>query len=234
MKLISRYFTPEGGDDRWERMANVLRQSCDDHGVAHDIRSMATPHRTRGAAVCANHAKLKEWREEVLRATEPVILADVDTFIQRNPEKAFDEVEHIGITFRDQRFNLPIPLNAGIVFVQPTREARQFICDWCKMDKRMFEDNKLLMQWRREYQGINQSSLGCLLETGDFKPTALNCSTWNLVEPWEEVDGAHIVHVKGNAMRHIFDDEKPKREGAEVVAKRWRAIEDVVNTKIVR
>lgn len=229
MKLISRYFSYEGADDRWDRMASVLRKSCDAHGINHDVKRMETPQRTRGAAVCANHAKLKEWREEVLRATEPIILADVDTFIQSNPEKAFEQVEHIGITMRDQTFHMPIPLNAGIVFVQPTSEAKQFMCDWCRMDKEMFTDNHLLMKWRKKYQGMNQASLGCLLETGDFEPTQLNCSTWNLVEPWNDVESASIVHIKGNCMRHIFDSEHPRYESVEQIKGRWIEIEGEIN-----
>lgn len=226
MKLISRYFSFDGADERWNRMANVLRKSCDACGVDHDVQQMPTPQRTRGAAVVANHAKLKVWREEVLNATEPVILADADTFFQKDPSKGFDSVEHIGITYRDQGGGpLNVPLNAGIVFVQPTETSRKFMRDWVDMDDLLYREGVEFCKWRKKYQGMNQSSLGALMETTGFEPTRLNCSDWNLVEPWGNVDHAAIVHIKGNCMRHIFDGEKPKYESVTEIKNKWESYE---------
>ena len=225
MKIISRYFSFEGADDRWDRMANVLRKSCDAHGLDHDVQEMPVPQRCRGAAVCANHAKLKEWRDCVLTANEPIILADVDVFIQRNPIAGFHAVENVGITYRDQG-GPPIPLNAGIVFVQPTETSRKFFIDWCDMDARLWAEGSEFMRWRKKYQGMNQASLGALMETTGFKPTRLNCSKWNLVEPWDNPEKAAIVHIKGNCMRHIFDGEKPRYDNVIKIKNEWMKIEN--------
>ena len=224
MKLVARYFSFEGVDNRWDRMANVLRRSCDACGVEHDVRLMPVPQRTRGSAVVANHAKLKEWRDAVLEATGPIILADVDMFMQRDPRAGFDCVEHVGITYRDQG-GTHIPINAGVVFVHPTKRARQFMRDWCDMDDLLYSEGVEFCKWRAKYQGMNQASLGALIETGGFQPTRLDCSKWNLVEPWDSIDAAHMVHVKGNAFRHIFNGEKSKYDSVIEIKKRWESIE---------
>lgn len=226
MKLISRYFSFENADDRWDRMANVLRKSCDAHGVKHDIQQMETPQRTRGPSIVANHAKLKEWRDVALAESEPVILADADIFLQRDPSEVFGQVSDIGITYRDQEGGPPLPLNAGIVFVQPTRIGKQFLRDWCKWDDLLYEDPVLLSKWVRHCGGLNQGSLGALLYTGQYQPTRLNCSEWNLVEPWDNWQDAAIVHVKGSCMTHIFDGQKSKYESVSEIKNRWEAIEN--------
>ena len=204
MNLYACYFSFPGGDNRWQRMAAVLRNTAAAHGLTETVEELDPPQLTRGASFCANHAKLKVWCDRVQEATEPLILTDTDIIIQADPSPAFEQVRHVGVTYRDQG-GYSMPLNAGVVFVRPTDHTKAFFRAWVEADRMMWENGRLLQQWCKKYAGLNQSSLGMLVETGKWDIDRLPCSTWNLVEPWEEIDKARIIHIKGAAMAHIFN-----------------------------
>lgn len=190
---------------RFARLLNVFRASCDALGVPLVVHTMAPPKRSfKGRGCDANHGKLSLWNEIVQSASDPLILVDADMVMRADPREMLGGVEHVGITWR-----LPgqhVPLNAGLVPVQPTKEARMLFDAWVKVDGEMFGNGSLHAAYRAKYEGMNQASLGMLLENGwDWVCERLECIHWNEVEPWDFWRDAALVHIKGRVRNSIFD-----------------------------
>jgi hypothetical protein len=83
-------------------------------------------------------------------------------------------------------------------------------------------------KYSRSYGGMNQSSLGCLLETRpDLAKlvTRLECQDVNCVEPWRDWDQAALVHVKGSVQRHLFGNRMTAPHRVREVAMKWLSLE---------
>lgn len=218
-------------DDRWQRMSAVLAYSCKRHGLDIQIHMMPIPPgMDTDPKVASNHDKLKLWNEVVQAATEPLLLLDADMFCQRNPVKLPDIVEHVGITWRPE--GQEIPLNAGFVFVQPTQEAKAFFRAWVEADDLLRANPGLHLKYRQKWAGMNQSSLGMLIESGGQPLTRLECTNYNLVEPWDGIALAAFVHIKSKAQYHIFSNTRETSENIQEVKRRFLQLENEMQQTI--
>jgi hypothetical protein len=223
MKAHAWYF-PHGYDTRWQRMATVLEYSCRKQGLDIEMHKMEVPRNLESDyKVVSNHSKLKLWNEVVQSATEPVLLLDADMFCQRNPIELVQTVEHIGITWRPR--NQSIPINAGFVFVQPTPEAKAFFNRWCELDDYLRANGGIHYKWRQKYAGMNQSSLGMLIETESPPITRLECTNYNLVEQWDGLESAAFIHVKSKAQWHVFCNTKTDNPNLPELKRRFLDLE---------
>jgi SAM-dependent methyltransferase len=222
---------PHGYDNRWERMAKVLRYSASRVGLDVEIHMMDKPEgMATDPKVASNHGKLKLWNQAVQDATEPIILLDADMYCQRNPAELPKIVEHVGITWRPE--GQEVPVNGGFVFVQPTQEAKAFFQEWVEADDLLRSNPGLHMKYRQKWAGMNQSSLGHLIETSNPPLTRLECLDYNLVEPWNGIDGAAFVHCKSKLQYHIFSNTRENTDQMREAKRRFLSLEAEMHTTI--
>jgi hypothetical protein len=218
-------------DNRWQRMSAVLAYSCKKHGLEIEIHMMPIPpDMDHDPKVASNHDKLKLWNDVVQAATDPILLLDADMFCQRNPLELAKTVEHVGITWRME--GQEIPLNAGFVFVQPTPEAKAFFRAWVEADDLLRANPGLHLKYRQKWAGMNQSSLGMLIETQSPPLTRLECVDYNLVEPWAGIETAAFVHIKSKAQYHIFSNTREENPFIQAVKSRFLQLESEMQQTI--
>jgi hypothetical protein len=201
-----------------------LRFTCQQNGVDIEIESMPIPANGRGLKVESNHEKLKLWNQAVQGTTEPLILLDADMFCQKNPAPIMETVQHVGITYRDQT-TFP-PINGGVVYVQPTQEAKAFFAAWVEADADLHANPSNHAVWRAKYAGMNQASLGMIMATGlDAFVAPLTCSQTNCVEPWSNWQDSVFVHVKSQALWHIFYNNAASNKNVPQIKEKWLQLE---------
>jgi len=164
-----------------------------------------------------NHVKLEKWRDFVLEAYGPTLLLDSDILVRDDISDIFDNEFDIGITEHDGLVNY-LPFNAGVVFVQDTDRAKEFMNRWYDSDCVMFhEDYDLHKQYKKTYAGMNQASLGYTLETYPdiANITYFPCSLYNAYRGPEFAEMTEtepkIVHLKGD-LRGTYKRPVPNKE----------------------
>lgn len=144
-----------------------------------------------------NRSKMEAWGRIADDLDEQTILMDCDTLVRSDLSSAFDSVEHVGLT---KRTECRWPVNGGVVFLQPTDEARRFLRIWNKLDRKLYEDKALHHYWRERFGGMNQAALGLMLTNFDVaEPDYFACSEWNACdEDWATLgESARVIHYKG-------------------------------------
>ena len=159
--------------------------------------------RTRSYTFDANHYKLCKWVEHAHKDT---ILIDSDMICKSDITDAFDHVQHIGITTRRGS----IPYNGGVIFVKNTRKARAFIERWIEVDQRMITDPVFHRPWHLKYAGMNQSSLGWLLENGYDDLVTILPEEYNHCEPWDRLQTSKMIHIKSRLRRALYAPHPPE------------------------
>jgi len=166
-----------------------------------------------------NTQKLEFWRRQTEEAPDGarLLLIDGDMLIQKPIDDIWDRDFEMAYTIRNGGTRLP--LNGGVMFLRVSQATRQFMRNWWEVNIRFLEKPREHDNWRRKYAGINQASLGYLLEqgTGLAKIEKLLCSEWNLCE-WERhpPSGARIVHFKSTLRRALFKYFPVPRGGTNV------------------
>lgn len=177
-----------------------------------------------------NHEKLVQWSNYLDTCNEPVILSDADMLALRDPVEIWDigfDVCYTARTHTNSGRN--IPLNGGIVFVKPTAAAREFIKLWAEIDTRMYFDSSFHELYFRRYAGMNQASLGYLLEHPELysaKIFSVFTRKYNAVEcDWQYIDNETcFVHIKSMLRNMILTKQQP--HGIYKTAmKRWYEIQ---------
>jgi len=190
----------------WRRLSSAFESSVKanaTHGELEMIYASPPPVVPGIARTYANNTyKLRLWAEAVYRSPLPVVLMDTDTLVLRDLRRAFREEFDVAYTTRPGE----LPINAGVVFVNQTDAARQFMADWQAVNDQLLVDVHQLVSAISEHAGINQAALLRLLATRDHiasvKPLA--CSEWNSCDQtWEQLDeNTAVLHVKG-LLRHV-------------------------------
>lgn len=146
-----------------------------------------------------NHEKLKHWVDAVDQDT---ILIDADMLCMADISNGFNQVDNLGFTIRPGKFKY----NGGVVFVKYTPESRKFLKKWLEIDHKMLNDWNLHRPWHEKYAGLNQSSMGYLVESGYRNLVAeLPCSTYNLCDGWHDWQKARMIHVKGDLRLRVLN-----------------------------
>lgn len=232
-RIISCYFAGPGTGERWPRMARVFAHSarmyCPDWQLA--LTKLSAPKRrfNQSENHSANTLKLEHWCEAIAACADgdEVLLIDADTFIVRPLDDVWQLPFDVAITVRPPTY--PMPLNAGVVFVRVTSQARAFMAEWLDANGRMCADRALQARYRK-YQGINQRALGMLIEQGAVYPTPLPCAEWNCEDSsWQAFDPSftRIVHVKSALREAVFPSTyaRPPKPHLKAIADTWREIE---------
>ena len=156
---------------------------------------------SRHASFYWNHKKLRHWIDSLEGDT---IFVDCDMLLLDDISAGFDKVAHIGITERPyDRY----PFNGGVVFVRDNTQSRQFLEKWYEIDGQMLKDRSFHKPYIEKYAGMNQSSMGWMWESVDWKPyiSVLPCATYNLCQPWHDWQNAKLIHVKSMLRQRVLN-----------------------------
>lgn len=204
---IHTWVFARGNDERYVKMTQVFQHSCHRHGFPCVVHEMDTPSLNgREAAVSANHYKLLEWRDMVknLPDGEVALISDSDMLmINPIPDNYFRNLRNVGLTNRQ---NSRLPFNAGVVAVKGGEASVDFFEQWVKFDTLLYKNPDLHRPYRAKYAGMNQASLGFLLEEQgkdhlDFYP----CSELNACQPWkDDLTNTYMVHIKSALRKAVF------------------------------
>jgi hypothetical protein len=215
MIIVSDLFNYDG-DTRYEKMAKVLEYSAKKYSPNIEFRMIKhpAPKEIRGKTCFAsNNLKLQKWVEMLDNINDDVMLLDCDMAILRDVSDAFEDKSFdIGITYLcDDRERLPF--NGGTILVRNTDAAKAFMRKWLEIDNRMYNsDSALHAKYRDKYAGMNQASLGMLLEHTEMQAGAIikriDCHEWNWCrDRWKIPDtgkGPRILHIKSQTRKNVF------------------------------
>lgn len=213
------------GDTRYERLLEKFASSWKRNArIPLRILRIKPPELgSRKKGFYSNHRKLRAWIDAVDGDT---IFVDCDMLLLECISDGFQQVEHIGFTERPG----PFPINGGVVFVRDTNESRQFLEKWYEVDRRMLTDVEFHMQYHEKYAGINQSSMGYMLESDyGHLVSLLPCSTYNLCDgQWDEWTKTKLIHIKGRLRELILEGkwrypQGPDREALKQIADLWES-----------
>jgi hypothetical protein len=188
--------------------------------------------RQRSRSVTCNSVKTK-YHNEIVKATkngELIGLIDCDTIVLKSLESIQKQDFDIAITYRPPKSRLIF--NSGVVFVRVGKKIKKFYDEWEFICTEMLEDKPFFDDWKEHFGGINQTSLGYLLENGWSKKLdilCLTCQEWNCeTETWKDFgSNTRIVHIMD-----ILRDRCLGRPISNVppyvndLAKLWNQIED--------
>lgn len=204
------------------------------------------------AWLVANSVKLAKWVEELEKGDSPIMFSDCDMLMVQPVDDVWKMDFDVAFTRRDENdATIPqpkgvevvkpskrvppatgfarVPLNGGIVFARPTDVTRRFFRTWLEINDRMLMDVKFHAPWKKKYLGVNQASLGYMLENGSsqgVRLVSLPCSVWNACESnWLRLDpDVRMVHVKG-MLRHYCLRARPTPMTYKRVVDMWTAYE---------
>lgn len=210
-RLVSCWFGVGDQGDRYRRLAAVLeytaRKHCPDWSieVAHlkppeFVSSMNNPSHVW------NTQKLDHWVRAVVDAPDGdrLLLIDGDMVVMKPLGPIWDRDFDIAYTVREQT---RLPLNGGVIFVRVSDKTRGFMQKWWETNLRFLNRAADHRYWRQRYAGINQASLGFMLEKVDHgcAIAKIPCSEWNLCE-WRlyEPEKTRVIHIKSALRRAVF------------------------------
>jgi hypothetical protein len=232
-RLEAVYFCPPT-DKQYERLARVLEYSARMYCPTWDINvRRIAPTVLRAASRSESHAanswKLEHWCRVVEEAAndERILLVDADTFVTGCLDPLWDREFDFAYTARDtSRF----PLNGGVIAVRGSERARDFMRLWVRRDRELLVNEERHRPWRKKYGGMNQASLGSLLETGSaltswLRVEPLPCLEWNCEDTcWDRFDSAtKIVHVKSALRMAVFGLASGRKVSR--LARMWRDLD---------
>lgn len=239
-RLFSVWF--HGASDQYERLSRVLALTARRHCPTWDIDVRQIPeHTLRSASGNAsdgdNHWKLQHWAAAVRDAPDgaQILLLDADTFVTAPLDPLWDHAFDVAYTARDaSRY----PLNAGVIAVRVSPAARAFMHLWLAQDAALMRNRDAHRAWRQKYGGMNQASLGAVMEEAvplmdGFRLRALPCVHWNAEDTaWARFGPeTRIVHVKSALRMTAFAMASfPK---VRALARMWRDLDAEAQSSVV-
>jgi hypothetical protein len=202
--------------DVWTRLLNVFKASIKRHMPETRIVECKIDkpayNSSRPNNATYNTEKLKLWKRYMDVADDNTIFADCDMLALHSAAGAFDTDFDIGMTFRP--VNSQPPMNGGIVFARPTKQAREFFEMWLEINDKMYADPPFHHKWRNRYLGMNQAAFGHMWETGmcdHIRTQIFPTRIWNAVnQDWKYIDNETVfVHIKSELRRAVLNNVAP-------------------------
>lgn len=212
VELHAWIFNRPEGDGIYQRLCDVFEYSCGRENVDCHIHKMAVPPKPLSGQqrwAPDNHYKLIEWKKYIeqeshRRSGELILLSDSDMICRNAPSmKDLERTKVIGLT---KRVPPARHFNAGMLVCRLGPELVDFFQEWCARDKELFHNATKHKRYKRKYFGMNQASLGWMLEESHKQRERVewySCADMNCIEPFNTWQSAHFVHVKGPLMRTI-------------------------------
>lgn len=209
MRILTLKFRENEPNRNYDILLDVFKYSAEKHMPAVKFETITPalpqPDGDKIYFMTKNTVKLGYWIDEVLRSDEDTIIMDCDMLLLKDISLAFNFEFDIAITRRD---SFRVPYNGGMIFVRPNERSAEFLRTWKEINQKMYEDEAFHRPWRRKYAGMNQASLGWVVENaGDnLHLISLPCRTWNICqEDWAKIDEkSKCVHIKSKLRKSIF------------------------------
>lgn len=240
MTIISTYFDYEH-DGAFSRLAKTFEYSVRKHMPAANLileRQEAPPLNGVQKNRVANHEKLRWWVEQAKKQTGRFILLDTDTILLGDLNDAFTYETEEGRPLKDlalcrhktRFYNIYsppdengkqtlmqelyiAPFNGGAVYCNPTEQTFSLLDAWLAADEKLLKDPELHSRYIPKYNGMNQSSLGYVIENPtemgikDVDIALLPAELFNvssLVE-WGHFKGdeEYLLHIKAALRKAI-------------------------------
>lgn len=217
----------------WSRLSRVLAHTAAVHCPTWEARieTVAPPKNRRDVGVPShvdNTHKLAWWADRVREATDgdQLLLIDADTAILKPLDDIWRESFDVAYTVRSGFF---APFNAGVVFLRVSPLTRAFMDRWVTLNTEL--QHVTAKPWRKRYGGVNQASLGALLEETDamgltVKP--LPCRIWNCEDSaWAHFDPmeTRILHIKSGLRRACLHSVPVIEPELKPLMALWRGLE---------
>jgi len=231
MKIVTAVFDYPGVDT-YERCLRAMSNSikATNPKAELNILRLDPPEPVSGAyqGWVNNHIKLDAYSRVVLN--DYTIFADVDTVFLQDASKLFNTYFDVGIGRRPP--SAKVKYNGGVVLMQPTDSAREFMENWIQVDADMLHDQKFHKPWHAKYNGQNQASFGYMIETYPGMITLKEYPTdlVNAVEQdWPYIGQSKpvILHVRKQLLRNALTHYPLKqiRPHLREAVKIWREYE---------
>lgn len=144
-----------------------------------------------------NTVKLEYWVNAVEKSKGNIIIMDCDMLVLRDLSDAFKSNFDIAYTSRGAART---KLNGGVIFIKVNERSIKFLRRWVIVNQMMYENPVFHWPYRRKYVGMNQASLGYMLEneTAGIKIINFPCTEWNQCqEDWNKLNlTTRCVHIK--------------------------------------
>lgn len=144
-----------------------------------------------------NTVKLGHWVNAIEKSTGNIIIMDCDMLVLRDLSDAFKSNFDIAYTSRGAART---KLNGGVLFIKVNERSLYFLRRWVIVNKMMYDDIFFHTPWRRKYVGMNQASLGYMIENESKGIKIINfpCTEWNQCqEDWHKLNlTTRCVHIK--------------------------------------
>lgn len=143
--------------------------------------------------------KIDTWQE--MMETLPIgpkLFCDIDVAFFGNPFPELLDFDYdIGVCGH----------NSGAVYFSGSKASREFMTRWWVATHRLFDDRELYKEYDKKYKGLDQASLGYLLETGEHGADVIQLprrfhSIWNDYE-----DPCYIMHYHSALRSAVFQDK---------------------------
>lgn len=196
MKAVVVYFP---ANEKWAQMLTVLQRSWKQHtDIPLQVIEEPPPAKTSDKyKKDTNTRKLDLW---INAFDQDTIFLDADMLCRSDISDAFEKIEHIGYTKRND--GTPFPLNAGVIFAKYTEYSKKFLARWREVNQEMYENPAFHKKWVDECTGMNQTALWYMLKEEEWKATELpekynSCTAKN----WQR---AYMVHIKSGTRKICF------------------------------
>ncbi len=158
-----------------------------------------------------NTFKLKIWCEHMDNTDKRVIFIDCDMLALQHARHAFNVDFDIAYTACPVGFK--VPLNGGVIMARPTPQARTFFKRLRKINDQMYRHFDFHEPWQKKYHGMNQSAMGCLIETQaeDIMIHKYTTQEFNAIEcDWAHIDEKTVfLHINKALRRAIIEKRRP-------------------------
>ena len=160
-----------------------------------------------------------------IELNDNILMADSDIIFTGSVNSVWQKDFDIAITTRNHKCKY----NTGIVFIKPTREAKQFLRVW-KQHTREIAKRYNIREFR-QWMGIDQASLHkTIQEKIPVKLIELPCHIWNAEQTsWKDITKeTKVIHIKSGLRRIYFDEERmsQKHEFLRPILERMRKYEN--------
>lgn len=143
--------------------------------------------------------KIDEWDSLMQELPhKPVLFCDIDIAFFGNP---FPELS-------DYNFDVGIcGHNTGAVYFSGSQKSRKFMTRWWLATHHLFNNPEIYVEYDKKYKGLDQASLGYLLETGEHDADVIQLprrfhSVWNNYE-----DPCYVMHYHSALRSAVFNDK---------------------------
>ena len=158
-------------------------------------------------ALDACHRKVREWAVQCCKSYVPCACLDIDCLVLQDLSPIFENTFDLGMTVRDDKQWL----NAGVIYYQPSDQARRDMIAWAELSRDSSRDKKIESWYRQEtgQSATNEASFAYGLKHKVFQGRVkkFQCREWNCEQHyWEDMDeNTKVLHVKSGLRGHVFN-----------------------------